>query len=516
MASVAPTLADQSGGLLGRAALITLLVALPIRLYVALHAAMVSRDSVVFIWYAQALSEDPLGEIRRQAQHPLYPALILCAHQFWETMRFLLPFLPSDPVQSWVFAGVSVTLVGGLLVVLGVYTLTCLVFNARVAVIAAWLTALAAELCQLSGNALTDMPHLAVYLFGISAGLHGLRTRRLAWLAVAGLLGGIGFLFRPEGAECAVITALAIVALARGWSWRYRLAGLVVLSLAAAAVMAPYMYLTGQVVQKKSPLKLIGAEAMVPTASPLALVGEDVGSALVKIGAHYARSLRVTYLVPVVAWFVLRRRLPAEPTAWRMLLAAALLHLCILVGLIVHYDYWTLFSLRHVMVLTALSLPFCAAGTRLLADAISSRVKHGAVAVVILALVLPTVPWMLESLHAEDAHIRRAGEWIREQQTTPPPRVMSTRFNAAYYANGVSVWSPRDEAIGPMLEQARGQRPDWVVLNEFRVLRVDRDYFATLQAALSPGETLELAHVASADKRYGGRRAMVFRYRPPS
>lgn len=166
----------------------------------ALHATMISRDGVTFIWYAQNLAGDPAGEMRRQAQHPLYPGLILGAHKGLQSAGGL--FRPpggsvaavlDDPVRSWTLAAVAVALLGGLAVVAGVYALAALLFDRRVALLSALLTAFAAEFCQLSGDALSDMPHLALYLFGFCAAVKGIRmTACLAGVAPAQATG------RPE------------------------------------------------------------------------------------------------------------------------------------------------------------------------------------------------------------------------------------------------------------------------------------------------------------------------------
>lgn len=215
---------------------LVVLAALGVRLLVAGRAEMISRDGAKFIWYAQGLNHDPLGEMRLQDQHPLYPALVLGTHKVLDSIRAIFGVVPVDPVQSWSLAAVIVTLVGGAAVVIAVYLLANALFDARVALIAALLAAVAAEFCQLSADALSDMPHLSVYLWAMAAGIHGLRDRKRVWLFIAGVLSGIAFLFRPEGAEVAIVITVGIALLARGWSLRDRAIGVVVVCLGATII----------------------------------------------------------------------------------------------------------------------------------------------------------------------------------------------------------------------------------------------------------------------------------------
>ena len=136
---------------------VVVLLALPIRLYLALDAEMISRDGVGFIRYAQGLVDDPLSELRSQDQHPLYPVMVLVAHGFLEGLDRIIPVLPSGAVLSWQSSAMLVTLLGGLFVVVSVYVLTRLLFDHKVALLSAVLTSLAAEFCQYSADALTDM-----------------------------------------------------------------------------------------------------------------------------------------------------------------------------------------------------------------------------------------------------------------------------------------------------------------------------------------------------------------------
>ena len=536
-------------------AAIVLLVALPIRLCVATRAAMISRDAANFAWYAQALADDPIAAMREHVHHPLYPALVLAAHK---VLGVLAPGLADDPVRGWTVALVSVALIGGLAVVVAAYAVTAALFGRRVGLIAAALAAAAAEFCQLSADGLSDMPHLAVHLLAVAAVLRGTGRRRLRWLLFAGILSGLAFLTRPEGAEVALVAAAMLLVAPQHWLLRKRLAGVVAVSLGAMCVAAPYMYVTGKLVQKKSvkqffqadqpderaagfsprglsfalaasapnpcaaraqargPLNAgagvracLAAPQVVAMGSPLQVI-----RALGPIAENYGRSLRVTMLLPVVVWLARRRDVPGNALGCRFVLAVGLLHLLLLIALIIRFNYWELFSLRHVMVLAGLTLPFSAAGVATILGRVPEA-RRGLVALIVaVALIGPTLPWMLEKRYADDVYLRRAGEWIR-RQAEGVPRVLAERHQAAFYAGGVRVVSPLGADAGQILAAARQARPEWLVFDERRMLGTSPDFFAELQRAVLPPEVLERVHLEPGSGKRAKDRAIVYHYRAP-
>lgn len=510
---------------LGLLLVIVLLVGLPIRAIVIDRAAMVSRDTVTFIWFAQAMQARPLGAVRDHEQHPLYPALVLAAHRAIERLPIVPASVRDDVVRSWSAAAMAVSLIGGLLVIAASYLLATRLFDRNVGLVAALLAAAAAEFCQLSGDGLSDMPHLAVYLAAMWAALGGFDTGRARWFALAGLLAGVGFLFRPEGAEPAVVgaTLLAIPKLFR-LTWRKRLIGLASLAVAAGCVATPYMLLTGRLVQKKSIDKFLPVEVSAASDKPrfdtnhrsVAAVARadsfgDVARAVPLIVEDYIRSLRGTYLLPLIAWLVWRRQWPASRTGTVVVPTAIALHVLILIGLIVRFDYQDVFSIRHVMVLTGLSLPFVAAGVAVLIGLLPDERQGWAALLLGAALIAPTLPWMLEARHRDDAHYRTAGEWIHANSPVRP-RVLTSRFRMAFYARGDYIPAPPEADAASYMRNARATVPDWIAFDERRILRDHPAFFEELSDLVEPGERLEPIRVET--NRVGGkpRRVLVYRY----
>ena len=409
-----------------------------------------------------------------------------------------------------------------------------------------------AEFCQLSGDTLTDMPHLAVFLFALAAAIRGVGERSYGWLIVGGLLAGVAYLIRPEGAEVAVVTAVGVLFAARFGSLRRRMVGALLVCLAAGVVASPYMIVTGKLVPKKSLKQLFWgqadhqsrltdpdstsrrlqparrfegdgafkcvrgtarAEARGSLAGCLASIQADLGRGWARIAENWARSLRVTLLLPAGLWLVYRRRRPCEVVGGRLVAGLIVLHVVILTCLIVHFDYLRLFSLRHVMVLAALTLPFSAAGIAIILDIVPAGRERLIMAVLAAGLIGPTLPWMLETRYADGLHIRRAGEWIRRHDVYVP-RIMTTLNQAALYADGVQVWCPADLDPAWVLAEARQRRPTWMVFEEIREPQEMQVFFDGLKRMLLPGEGLEREHETAGDGPQA-RRAVIFRYRAP-
>jgi len=525
--------------------LVTLCIGLPIRLVIISRSVMVSRDTVTFIWYAQAMADDPLAAMRQHDQHPLYPAMVLGAHRLIEMLPVLPASLRADPIRSWTTAAIGVSLLGGLAVIAAIYLLASRLFDPQTGLLAALLASAAAEFCQLSADGLTDMPHLAIYLTAVWAALRGFHTARPAWFLLVGLLGGAGYLMRPEGAEPAVVAvALLTMPYFCSLGWRRRLAGIALVLAGSALVASPYMMVTGKLVQKKSIWKFLNAE---PAASrdvtcslarvdPLYLIGGscegqqsaaleadeaiqagavgDVPKALLLIGEKWVRSLRVTFLIPFIAWLWWRRRFPADRTGVRVVQAAAGLHLAIVIALIVQFDYWELFSLRHVLVLTGLALPFVAAGMIAILESLPERRQGVAALLLGFGLIAPTLPWMFEVRHRQDAHFRSAAAWMREN-TPQRPRVLTERFRMAFYADADYIPGPLTADVTGYLAQARHHKPDWIAFDERRILRESPTFFTDLEQSLVAGESLQLARIEINKLRGSTRRVLVYHYRPP-
>ncbi|MBN1491631.1 MAG: glycosyltransferase family 39 protein, partial [Phycisphaerae bacterium] len=189
-----------------------LLVALAVRVYLVSVMPIISRDGVTFIRYAQGLQTQPRTEMRRQRQHPLYPASIAVV----EAALRRASVAPTDNVRRWLVAGQSVAFAASLAVIPALYWLGCLMFGRRVGVVTAACAAVLPAISHYGVDVLSDTLHLTLYVLALAAGMSGLRRRAWGRIALAGGLAALAFLTRPEGGEVLVVLCGAIVLL-RAW-----------------------------------------------------------------------------------------------------------------------------------------------------------------------------------------------------------------------------------------------------------------------------------------------------------
>lgn len=518
------------------------LVALPIRCLLFFNSAMVSRDTVTFIWYAQGLGHDFMGTLRAQDQHPFYPFLIAGIHAISSTMAQAWPEVALDAITAWSLAAASVTVIFGTVAVALVYALTRTLFDARVGLWAGILTALAAEFCQFSADGLSDMPHLALFLGAMLTATRALRRGHAGWALLTGVLSGLAFLTRPEGAEVACVACMLLIFTPRHRPAARRVLTLLMIVIGIVTVAGPYMAATGRIVRKKSVEQLLWGAAddagtmgarrysashstpmlhEAPSdhaqhATCLSLSSADVPRAVLLIAEKWGRALRITYLLPAMFWLFHPRRPRPEPIAAALVAGIMLVHLLLLFALILNYDYWDLLSMRHVLIPAALTIPFTAAGVVAILDRVSEPRRRIAGAVVGMLLIGPTLPWMLEVRHGEQVYLREAGQWLRDNHTTDRPRVMTTRQRVTFYANGVQVWCPRESDPGRILAEARERRPDYLVFDAGRRTRDQSDFFEVIERMQQPRERLELIHATQLKAGNTKHRALIYRYEAPN
>ncbi len=481
--------------------------AVVLRVYLIATTESVARDSVTFVSYAKGLRTAPIAEMRSQDQHPLYPASILAVHAL--VGRWLAD---SDPFQ-WARAGQLASMLAAVLGVWGAYLLGKTMWDSRVGVFTALFLAIFPEHCQASGNALSDPLHLALYLLGFVCVLRAMQTGQIAWLGGAGVLSALAFLTRPEGGSILLIGCLiALTGCDRiRWPWKQRLVSVLVLVVCFFAVAGPYMAAVGRLVQKKNLFELFGierpeqAERPIPLSEPRGEGDRWVrGDTDLPLPLHllyyWIRSCRVVYwllAVPALLLPGLRRPFGLWPV-----LAAMGLHFALLHALHLSYGY---VSLRHLLVVSGLTLPFSAATFVWLVDSASAAyaakkgqparvVRRSAYVVGTLALIAPTLPWMLEPIGENRGYLTRAGRWLA-QHSRPGELVLTTRTRVAFYAGLPLVYGPDTGQIPHILRDIERYRPVYYVIEKHHITANDRNpnFFEDLRGS-SLAERLQQIH----------------------
>lgn len=397
-----------------------MLLAALVRVHAASRLECVSRDGVHFVEFAKQLAADPVAAMKGTSKQPGYSYLLLGA------MRMLGGDSTSNDPTLWLRAGQMVAVLGGVASCVLVYFLTRRLFDPLLAGIAGLFAALWPQGAELSSDVLSDMPHLALYLAALLAGLRAIeqtdRTRwQIGWSVVCGLLAGAAYWLRQEalGAVIAVGAGLALGS-NHGRRGRAVIAALTIFVTFGAAASPPSL-ITGSMMPNKNLKDL--------------LLGEPAGSISVNgpFGVLVLAEWLPWYKAPgrmADAWgasgkyilstlVVVGLFLRSAPRARRA--GAAVVALAIglqLVAVLLRVKSYGEISSRYLVLPAALTIPWAAAGFASLVSLVAARrPSHRASTLVAVALLLVLAPlaWFCtRPIHADKACLREAGQWLEQ------------------------------------------------------------------------------------------------------
>ena len=447
--------------------LLLVLLTVGLRGWLLTHTEVTARDSIGFIRYALQLENEPLTEVlRRNHQHPGYATLVM---------------LTSWPTRQWTGTTDSLTMqwsaqlassLASVLLVVPLFYLGKALFSHRVGF---WATAVFQSL-PVSGRVLADALSEALFLLWMAAALlaavHALRTRHVALFGLTGFLGGLAYLTRPEGAFVLAATGLVLLGwqLSAHWQpWQQVLKCGAVLTVAAAAVGGPYVFVLGRFTPKPTAHEILTGERTVnghstpreslllAAAGPLPpglvlladrWVGLSSSRALQAVAKETQKGFNYVGWVPALLalyWFAGRFR--TTPGMW-VLLVLCLLHAAVLWCMAMTVRY---VSERHVLILVLCGIFWTVAGLQELPHRWTAlRERFPAFGrwlptALLLAFVFAGLPKTLKPLHANRAGHHAAGVWLAEH-ADPADEVLDPFCWAHYYAGRVFTERTRPPA----------------------------------------------------------------------
>ena len=220
---------------------------------VILHAIAISQsllpaqDGLKFIRIAREFQTHPWVDVVRGSDtHPLYPALIAVAEPL------VARFTGHGPA-AWRTAAQIVAVIASIGLILPIYGLTCMLFDRRIASMAAALAVLLPRAAELGHDTLSDSLGLMCTFLALWLGARVIRRGDWQCAVVSGFVAGAGYLARPEGAlvPCAIALAwlTSVVQMPRPRSLS-RLPTLLVLLFCALGVVGSYAIVKGEVSEK--------------------------------------------------------------------------------------------------------------------------------------------------------------------------------------------------------------------------------------------------------------------------
>jgi hypothetical protein len=453
---------------------------LPVRLWLIGHTVVAARDSIGYIRYALEFEQLPWQEVwKKNHQHPGYPLAVLVVS---EPLRWATG---GTDAETMLIATQLTSLFAALLLLYPMYHLGCLLFNRTVGFGAALLF----QYLPTSGHHLADGISEALFLLlAASTLLQAVRAfneRSLPRFVLCGLLCGLTYLTRPEGAMILLVVLVVLGAAPFVSTWRLSarrcIASAAALTVTSLLVCSLYVYATGRITNKLSALQVIdvlrhpfgeraGGDVDEPVAwsggGPLFAVtfapadrsvhqlarSTRALSSELCTGFHYAG---IVFAAVGLAWSF--GRLRNLPGFW-VLAVYSSIHTATLLALAMTVSY---VSDRHVMVLVLCGSYLVIAGLCELPRRVvgwtgtggrSLLVQPAFWSLLLLAgLIGISVPKVLQPLHANRGANRAAGYWLAERLR--PGDVVDDDHCWSHYYAGMVFKENIPEVVAPNHER---------------------------------------------------------------
>ncbi len=429
-----------------------LLLAAGLRAWVVWRTEVPSRDTIGFIRYALEFEKLPWADVlRKNHQHPGYPLLLWAV-----SVPVRNSFAVTDADTMQLAAQLAGALAGWLLVI-PMFYLGKYLFDAGIGFWGALLFQCLPMSGQILSDGLSEPLYLLLVATALLAGIYAVQTSQPWRYALCGVLCGLTYLTRPEGALVVVAVLLVLLGMQAFAAWRrpwQRLAlcggGLV---LGAALVGSPYVLATGALTNKPTSLKMLGQEPeqhaeapapRVPFAAVYAVwlrgdgrLEERMIESLWALISEVIHCFHYVGVLPaLLGLWLFRHDLGRLPGFWLpAVLSALLVAILWRMAVVVHYV-----SDRHVLLLVLLgtypATAFLRELPRLVAFVLRRPVPGAAPvcsAALLLLLVGVGLPRTLQPMHGNRAGYHAAGRWLAGIARTADV-VLDDHAWAAYYA----------------------------------------------------------------------------------
>lgn len=164
--------------------LVLLAISAVLRLYVALHTAVIAIDGVEYIHCAKAYADLDFTSALGHIYPPLYPILTALLHSL---------------LRDWEVAGQMLSLIAGVALIIPVYLLIKRLYGRRVALIAAFIASFHPQLVLHSAQVRTESLYFLLVALSIYFGWRALTEGRKFFFFLLGLFTSLAYLTRPEG-----------------------------------------------------------------------------------------------------------------------------------------------------------------------------------------------------------------------------------------------------------------------------------------------------------------------------
>jgi hypothetical protein len=387
-----------------------------------------------------------------------------------------------------------------------------------------------------ASDALSDTPHIVLYLLSAWCAARGFATSRAAWWGGCGALGGLAFWVRPEGLEAPLAGGFLLVAalVLRLAPPRATLRSVGALAGGVAVLLLPYVFLAGKFTSKQLPFAKREAAPMYvvtesqaaarpPADAAIAPVAPAKAVVSPRVAMRVASKGTVTFVKNMVwgfrfaflpmyllgNWEMLRRRVPR----WTIALAACIggLHIGVLYMVFFISGY---IDQRHVMECVAIALPFAALGifytSEIIHRFVLRSVPQASIAAAVTFLACATVtPRGLMPMNIDLQPAFDSAAWIRER-ARPGDAVISNTPYVPFF--GELPWARLEPKVAS-IEAAIADGPADVRYN-FAVLDLEIEGFKELWRVQIEREFAEVLRLSSPIPGTPSPKLIVYQRRP--
>jgi hypothetical protein len=405
------------------------MLALGLRTWTIVRSEVAARDSIGFIKYALRYENEPFVKVLREAQQPpAYPLAILAVS--WPIRAIVGDATP----QAMALSAQIASAFFGVLLVFPMASFGAELMNRRLGIVAAALFQCLPAWIRFTSDGISESTFLFFTAMALWLAARAFRARSNWSMASCGIMAGLAFLTRPEGAEIVVAVAAVLGGLVALGHWQRRQAALSFVALVAGFLICfgPLVAATGRVTNKPTGRFLLGdptaEQSYFGVARPgptlLAVWYLDAGQpnrskffwSVQALVVEIAASSRLIGLLLSIVGLVFWRKRILNAPAGAVMMALAGLHAALLLRMASQIGY---LSERHTALIVLTGCYPAALGlTEIILRMLRIRFRQSLTAqaiwvttILVLAFTAE-IPSLAKSMHSNRAGHRAAGEWL--------------------------------------------------------------------------------------------------------
>ncbi len=426
-----------------------LIFGLSIKCWLISQTEVLARDGIGFIELAQCLqTESWPSTLKRAHQHPLYSMHILgVARLYHSCLSQPMTNLDWQRCAHWANAWISLAML------IPAFLVGKRLFGSWIAWGALMLYQALPVPAQVTADALSEGTYLFCSMVALWGFLQGLEARRWGWFALAGFMGGLAFLARPEGALVPVVACLMMFLLKVRHLWEAKWSVVigygVALGLSGLCVVGPYWLTIGGLGKKTTFTEMLNAQIATPTTlwasrfqpgvdgydwsdiTPWFITWQVLKET--SKGFHYM--LWVPACLAMAFWAMQPKSLEAKQNGYTLLM---------LVGINLAILWWLAYkahyvSERHTILIVLIGCFWSMQGMTLIGQYLAAKVhrlawsaQRWAMALLVL-FVMAGLASALKPRHSHRTGHREFGLWL-SQQLSPTDRLVDPYRYMTFYA----------------------------------------------------------------------------------